>query len=72
MKADSGETDPDSGALLLPVERFAEPGGSESDHTARFYQGVPRRERPRGSRPRGPRGPRGPRVVSLCCVAVFG
>eukprot|EP00913_Durusdinium_trenchii_P031664 g29651.t2 len=44
LKADSGETDPDSGALLLPVERFAEPGGSESDHTARFYQGVKERQ----------------------------
>lgn len=29
--------------LLLPVERFAEPGGSEGDHTARFYQGVKER-----------------------------
>lgn len=29
--------------VLLPVERFAEPGGSEGDHTARFYQGVKER-----------------------------
>lgn len=28
------------GVYLLPVERFAEPGGAESDHTSRFYQGV--------------------------------
>lgn len=26
--------------LLLPVERFAESKGGESDHTARFYEGV--------------------------------
>ena len=31
---------PEGSVRLLPVERFAEPGGSESDHTARFYQGV--------------------------------
>ena len=27
----------------MPVVRFAEPGGGESDHTARFYQGVKER-----------------------------
>ena len=30
----------DGQTVLLPVVRFAEPGGGESDHTARFYQGV--------------------------------
>ena len=30
----------DDQTVLLPVVRFAEPGGGESDHTARFYQGV--------------------------------
>ena len=34
------ETQEDGQAILLPVVRFAEPGGGESDHTARFYQGV--------------------------------
>jgi len=29
---------------LLPVERFAEPGGSEHDHTGRFYSGVKERQ----------------------------
>jgi len=30
--------------VLLPVERFAEGGGSECDHTGRFYQGVKERK----------------------------
>lgn len=33
-------TDDGEALLLLAVERFAEPGGSEHDHTSRFYQGV--------------------------------
>ena len=33
----------DGPLALLPVVRFAEPGGGESDHTARFYQGVKER-----------------------------